>query len=210
MTSTNNNSFGYIPATDTGLQALSDEELVHLSQEGMQSATIILCRRYIPLIKRYSKVPQLHSIHDDLESILWEIFLKSIRKYNPYQGVPFAAFAKAKIHYGEMNIYRAQNKQWQREGSYILDSDDGPINILDTMASDDDTETDALRPIEDEVLERAMKELPDLYRHLLHRIFFKGESIASIAESYHMSRQAMSKHYRHALKALRVLVERTL
>lgn len=63
---------------DCGEDSYTDEELVALAQAGHTSATTILCRRYVPLINRYSHVRQLRSMESDLEATLWETFLTAI------------------------------------------------------------------------------------------------------------------------------------
>ena len=74
--------------TDCSQDAYTDEELVELAQAGHTSANIMLCRRYIPLIMRYSHVSQLRSVQNDLEATLWESFLQAIQVYDLNGKVP--------------------------------------------------------------------------------------------------------------------------
>ena len=100
---------------DCGEDSYTDEELVALAQAGHTSATTILCRRYVPLINRYSHVRQLRSMESDLEATLWETFLTAIQTYDLNGTVPFAGFVKSRIHYTEMNLFRKSVHQWNQE-----------------------------------------------------------------------------------------------
>ncbi len=181
--------------------AYTDEELVALAQAGQASARLILCRRYIPLIMRYSHVSQLHSVQHDLEATLWESFLKAIRLYNLNGTVPFAGFAKSKVHYAEMNFYRNHVQQWNHE-SMLIESEEDVNPILQVPALNN-TEQEALQHLQISALYKALTDMNPVYANLLKQILFQGLSISDIAKSYGMTRQAMHKKYKKAITLLR-------
>ncbi len=191
--------------TDCSQDAYTDEELVELAQAGHTSANIMLCRRYIPLIMRYSHVSQLRSVQNDLEATLWESFLQAIQVYDLNGKVPFAGFAKSKIHYAEMNFYRDHVQQWNRE-SFLTESEEDANPILQVPALNN-TEQEALQHLQILTIHKGLSRMNPVYADLLKQVLFQGRSISDIAKSYGMSRQAMHKKYKKAISLLQQELE---
>ena len=126
---------------DWGEDYYTDEELVALAQAGHASASVILCQRYVPLITRYSHVPQLRSMENDLEATLWERFLTAIQTYDLNGKVPFAGFVKSRIHYTEMNLFRKSVHQWSHESLLHEEDDSNPIIHIPARARAKDATT---------------------------------------------------------------------
>ena len=182
---------------DSGEDSYSDEELVSLAQSGYQPAIVILCRRYIPLITRYSHVSQLRSMQHDLEATLWECFLQAIQTYDFNSKVPFAGYAKSRVHFTEMNLFRHSVQQWNHES--LLSEDDNEIHPILHIPATDNTEQEALVHLQHLALQEAISRIEPTHAHLLQQILFQGYSISDLAKRYGMSRQGMHKEYKKAI-----------
>lgn len=191
---------------DCGEDSYTDEELVALAQAGHTSATVILCHRYVPLITRYSHVRQLRSMESDLEATLWETFLTAIQAYDLNGKVPFAGFAKSRIHYTEMNLFRSSVQQWNHESLLHEDDDTNPIIHI---PSEDDTEEMALANLQIIALKDALSRIDTSHAKLLEQILFQGKSISDMANIYGMSRQGMHKKYKKAIALVQQELERS-
>ena len=191
---------------DCAEDSYTDEELVALAQAGHASASVILCQRYVPLITRYSHVPQLRSMENDLEATLWERFLTAIQTYDLNGKVPFAGFVKSRIHYTEMNLFRKSVHQWNHES--LLHEEDDSNPIIHTPA-EDNTEQEALAHLQMAALKEALLRIDTVHAALLEQILFQGKSISDMAESYGMSRQGMHKKDKKAMALVQQELERS-
>lgn len=144
---------------------------------------------------------------NDIESLLWEVFIRAVKEYDINGDVPFSGFVKSRIKYGQYNAFRKLRKQWQRE-TFIMDQatdgDNKTMTFEDILAPSDSAETTALANANKKAVARAFKRLMPQQQKLLYAYYIENIPLAQLAKQHGISRQAMQQHKHRALAALTV------
>ncbi|ETS92423.1 MULTISPECIES: sigma-70 family RNA polymerase sigma factor [Veillonella] len=209
------------------LASITDENLVRICQRrNMRVQTVLyqpwspdeihydaaqieLCRRYRPLILHYTNFTMNRAFREDLEGYLWAVLVDSIYSYDTEGPVPFAGFVKAGIRYGQMNYFKHQRRQWQREIHLPDTTTDGDEKQLamDQFASADCVEDEVMnRELEQQLRQRlvwAMSRLTETQRSLLRQVYGDSKSFTAISEELNCSRQAVQQRHERAIRKLR-------
>lgn len=99
--------------------------------------------------------------------------------------------------------WRAERRRKRHETSLEALEDAGH-EIADTAPTPDIVceENDMRRKVK-----QAIEQLPNHYQELIHRVFFKGESVLSIAKEKGCSSQALDKQLKNAKKKLKEILK---
>lgn len=215
---------------------LSDEDLISIAQSTAENvykdpvystlkestntpshramaALTLLCHRYRPLLYKYIRTKMTYTEMEDMEGLLWLLFIESVKIFNPDASVPFAGFIKSRIKFGHYNTFQKLQLQWNREvpAQFYAQSDDpdAKTNYIEVIDSAD-TANLALTHCEVERLRNALSTLPQAHKDLLLAVHYEQRMLKDIAKERGISKQAMSKHYRRALALLRDAYDKTL
>ncbi|MBE6080385.1 MAG: sigma-70 family RNA polymerase sigma factor [Veillonella sp.] len=196
--------------------AWSDNQLmatVNAAQQNNQTALRALCLKYEGLIHKYAHVSAVQCEGNDMESLLWEVFIRAVKEYDINGDVPFSGFVKSRIKYGQYNAFRKLRKQWQRE-TFIMDKttdgEDSTMTFEDILKPSDSAETIALGNTNKKAVTRVFKRLMPQQQQLLYNYYVEDIPLARIAKNYGVSRQAMQQHKNRALAALTVFFNEEL
>ena len=190
--------------------AWSDNQLmatINAAQQNNEAALKALCHKYEGLIHKYAHVSAVQCEANDIESLLWEVFIRAVKEYDINGDVPFSGFVKSRIKYGQYNAFRKLRKQWQRE-TFIMDQatdgDNKTVTFEDILAPSDSAETTALANANKKAVARAFKRLMPQQQKLLYAYYIENIPLAQLAKQHGISRQAMQQHKHRALAALTV------
>lgn len=195
---------------DKAIYSFDDKSInasIDAAQQGDKKALTAICRQYEGLIHKYAHVSAVKCESSEIESHLWEIFIRAVKEYKLDGDIPFSGFVKSRIRYGQYNAFRKLRKQWQQEIFMMnspTDGEDHTMTFEDILSPSDSTETVALINADKRAVARAFKRLMPEQQKLLYAYYIKGISLAQLAKKYGISRQAMQQHKNRALAALTV------
>lgn len=192
---------------------LSTNAIVQLAQTGDKASLNQLCKQYEGLIHKYAHVCAIQCESTDMESMLWELFIRAVKEYDLNGDIPFSGFVKSRIKYGQYNAFKKLRKQWQRE-TFIMntptDGEDGAMTFEEILAPSDSAESIALANVNKKAVAHAFKRLMPAQQKLLSDYYINDIPLARLAKQYGISRQAMQQHKNRALAALTVFFNEEL
>ncbi|KAF1683574.1 RNA polymerase sigma factor [Veillonella sp. R32] len=180
---------------------------IKLAQQGNKEALDLLCKQYEGLIRKYAHASAVKCEAEDMENLLWELFLRAIKEYNTEGTVPFSGFVQSRIRYGQYNAFKKLRRQWQHESLIMNTTTDGEDSamtfedIIDPTDSAEDTVVNKQSKIQ---IAKAFHRLPEPQQQLLYSYYVDNIPLAELARQHGISRQAMQQHKNRALTALTV------
>ena len=183
---------------------IADEELKAMFQQGNTCAFELLFEKYRgPIFTFLCRM--LNGERQPAEDLLQEIFVKLLRAkdlYEPRAKFSTWLFAIARNHC--LNFLRSRRYQgqaaWVPQGS----ADDEDFPSASDLARTEDTARDAAGQREmQEMLERAVRLLPDDYKEVFLLRAVQGFTHEQIAQTLKMNPATVRTHYHRAKRMLR-------
>lgn len=195
------------PVTNHLLRPLSERDYLALAKQGNQKALKQLCHQYEGLIRKYAHATAVHCESDDIESLLWELFIRAIKEYDTEGTVPFSGFVQSRIRYGQYNAFKKLRRQWQHE-SFIMNTptegEDSAMTFEDLLTPTQSAEDTVINAQNKRWIKEAFQKLAKPQQQLLYDYYIQDKPLAALARQYGISRQAMQQHKNRALTALTV------
>lgn len=101
--------------------AWSDNQLmatINAAQQNNEAALKALCHKYEGLIHKYAHVSAVQCEANDIESLLWEVFIRAVKEYDINGDVPFSGFVKSRLN--TVNTMRLENLENNGSGKHLL------------------------------------------------------------------------------------------
>ncbi len=189
---------------------MEEKELVKAAQKGDKNAMEELCKRYLPLVKKYSYSSHVRTVQKDMESELWLVLVEAIQSYNPESNVPVPAYFKSRITFALWNRFKKLRTQWQKETplTSTIDEDGESNREQSLLVSDYDVPTHCFYILDNKSLQKALSTLSKDEQELLHRHYYKGHTFVTIAKEMGCTKQNISYRHRQIIKKLRTEMER--
>lgn len=163
------------------------------------------------MVNRYLKRYYVGTMERE-DLISWGMIglVNAARAWDPARSAAFSTLACRAI---ERMIIRGVSREWkpdQANATLSLDTllgerngDGSDDRFVDRLESDSDTEEEFIRADTGMEVRRVLDELPEEQRDLIHRRFFKGDSVQEIAEDLGMSRQGIYSRQKGILRRLK-------
>lgn len=116
------------------------EDLVNKAQRGDQTAFEVLCGQFQGLMKKSAGRPHLRSIYEEALGAAYESFIEAVQTYDAQLGVPFAGFAKAKVHFALWNLFKRERRRWQNECALNAEGDEANTFVCDEVRIEEKVE----------------------------------------------------------------------
>lgn len=173
---------------------ITDREAIHLAVAGNVDAWHELMRRYRPLVYKLMYGMPLYSYRSEVESMLWEEFVKAIHSYDPDRQVPPAGWIASCLRYAMWNRFKRWKKDWQHEVY--------PEEMAETP---DDVQIEKQVCTLDMVtrLRHALTSLSPKQQAVIRALYWEEKKIADVAHAWSCSPQAVSRIHRRALGMLK-------
>ena len=175
--------------------------LLAAAKAGDAAALSRLCTQYEPLLRAAAGQLHLRTIREDALAEGYVSFVGAVQAYDAGTGVPFAAFAKARVYGDLRTLFRRQRRLWERE-TLPAEAREEPFweGVHDPAAEQ------ALTRLEEQAaLVAAMRCLTDGERRILRLIFWEERTQAEAARLLQVSQQAIAKAKKRALAKLRAV-----
>ena len=175
--------------------------LLAAAQAGDSAAMMQLVEQYEPLLRAAAGQLHLRTIREDALAEGYVSFVGAVQAYDAGTGVPFAAFAKARVYGDLRTLFRRQRRLWERE-TLPAEAREEPFweGVRDPAAEQ------ALTRLEEQAaLVAAMRCLTDGERRILRLIFWEERTQAEAARLLQVSQQAIAKTKKRALAKLRAV-----
>lgn len=168
-----------MPLSAEDAQAATDETLARLSLKD-DSAFYFLMRRYEPKILRYiQRMTRL--ARDACEDLLQEIFIKLFRNLNGFDSrLQFSSWAY-RIAYNEIVSQYRKNKR-HAELTVTLDDGEGEALLSGFLSDTTDVQTRYLSAEKHEQVDKALAQLPAMYREILILRYLEEMSYREIGD----------------------------
>lgn len=178
--------------------------LLRAAQAGESGALARLCDQYEPLLRAAAAQPHLRTFREDALAEGYVSFVRAVRDYEAGTGVPFAAFAKARVYGDLRTLFRQQRRRWERETAA---AEDGETPFWERVS--DPAAERALTQLEEQAaLVSLMRCLSDAERRILRLLFWEERTQAEAARLLRVSQQAVAKARKKALAKLRAALSR--
>jgi RNA polymerase sigma-70 factor (ECF subfamily) len=171
------------------LNELSDKKLVIVSQSGDQKAYAVLAQRYMKDVFGMC-LGRLGNVHD-AEDVTQEVFVKGyVRIHQLRHGDKYRSWL--------MRMGRNLCTDLQRRKKHSRESslENRPVSAPQPDASDDRFRR----------LKAALQLLPERYRTVLMQFYFKQCNVNQVAESLHLSVNAVNTHLHRARQLLKQML----
>lgn len=176
-----------------------EQALLRAAQAGDSPALSRLLDRYLPLLQAAAAQPHLRTIREDALAEGYVSFVRAVREYDASAGVPFAAFARARVYGDVRTLFRRECRRWEREGTVAEDREEPFWESV----SDPQAEQALVRLEERTALAAAMRCLTEAERRILRLVYWEERREREAALLLHVSQQAVGKAKRKALAKLR-------
>jgi len=164
--------------------SVTDESLMERAQSGDRAAFEMLCERYLPIV--YNRCRMLLP-PEAVEDVTQEVFVAAMRSLHHFQGRALVrTWITAITHNKVADFYRQRN----RHPATVSLDDDG----IEPASEDGWEERSAARV--------ALRRLPTHYQEILLLRFMDGLPFDQIAETLHLSLEAVKSRYRRAVAAI--------
>ena len=176
----------------------NEEELIELAKKGGKDAMTKLYQGYEGLIVKASHQTHLSVIKEEAVCAAQESFIKAILTFDSSRGVPFPAYAKAKVYGDLRTLFKQYQRQWNRE---IFPSCSGDTeSFWDTLK---DTKPTPEAYVTETDFEHIIKTLPPKQQTLLELLYFKNCTQKTAAALMGISQQAAAAMKKRAIASLR-------
>jgi RNA polymerase sigma-70 factor (ECF subfamily) len=164
--------------------ALSDQALVKMTQNGDRVAFEALCDRYLPAV--YNRLRALLP-PDAVEDVTQEVFLAALRGIRRYRGrSSFRTWLASIARHKVADYYRRRSRQ--------------PETVALSTERNDPAASDGWE--ERCIIRLALRRLPDHYQEVLLLRFAEGLPFDQIADTLGISLEAAKSRYRRAVAAI--------
>ena len=153
---------------------------------------------YEGLITKAAHQTHLRIIKEDALCAAQESFIKAVLTFDTSCGVPFQAYAQAKIYGDLRTFFKQYQRQWTRE-ILPFDKEEGE-SFWDTV---EDTEASPEARTEETALSQIIKTLPPKQQTLLELLYFKNCTQKTAAALMGISQQAAAAMKKRAIASLR-------
>lgn len=172
---------------------VTDNELIHMYQNGSRVAATELMERYKRLIWKLASRYQSRMDREDLTQDLWVAFYENARRYDNKRKVPFHAYIKIMLSGKHLDLVRRWKRKDEQETEYKEETHAPTAPPRGDMS---DKEVRAL-----------INRLPisHIQRHIV-TCLYDGFSQSEIAAQFHVTRAAICYHVRCIRKLLRNLI----
>lgn len=166
-------------------------ELIIDSSKGNKSTLLEIINIFMPLIKKYSR--KLN--YDGTESDITIALIKVVKNYpvinNFIQDCDCISYINISIKHEYIRLSKK---------NYYIISRETELNEDIGLIYEDKENDDKI------LVKQLLYKLPIIQRDILINIFLKDYSEASIAKKFHVSRQAINKNKRKALRTLKMYI----
>jgi len=187
----------------------SDRELVGRCRAGNESAFDDLVRRHQQ--RAFNVAYQLLRNREDATEVAQDAFVRIYRNVNGFRGeCEFTTW----LHQIVVNLARNKHRWWKRRGRHAsvsldraMGTEDGDVPVQ-TAASEDAPDVQAVKAEFVELLSRRMNELPQKFREVLVLRNVEDLSYEQIAAVLHCSVGTVKSRLARAREQLRMAMER--
>lgn len=182
------------------MRILKNEEIyLKKAQAGDKEAMGMLFEGYKGMLINASHQMHLKTIGDEAVITAQESFFDAIRNFDAASGIPFPAYAKAKV-YGDMRtLFKQYQKQWNRESHPIEgDEDDSPF----WSAIEDPNNVIEEYNLKS-TLQAVFSKLSHQQRRLMQLLYFEDYTQMEAAKIMGITKQSVFDLKRHAFDTLR-------
>lgn len=183
---------------DNHVDQRTDEDLVRAVQTGETDAFGAIVLRYEEKLRRYAR---RFILVDEADDVLQDVFLnafENIRSFDP--GRKFSPWIYRIAHNVFVNAIRKRSL-WS---AARIDFD----TVLPILPGDEQTDAQALRSEERQMLDEALPRLPAKYREVLDLFYTEEFSYDEIADVLGIPRATVGVRLRRAREALRKEIQR--
>jgi RNA polymerase sigma-70 factor (ECF subfamily) len=168
--------------------ALPDEALAQMAQDGDRAAFEVLCDRYLPIVynRLRAKLPP-----DVVEDVTQQVFIGAVKGIKHYRRrSSFRAWILSIARHKVTDYYRQQGRQPETIAFDLVEAEDTHVG-------------EARNDWEEKILARiALRRLPDHYQEILLLRFAEGMSFKTIARTLDISLEAAKSRFRRAVTAI--------
>ncbi|MCI6282974.1 sigma-70 family RNA polymerase sigma factor [Selenomonas sp.] len=191
-------------ATASSLPLAEERAHIAAAQAGDSAAMMELVTQYEPLLRRAAGQAHLRTIHDDALSESYVSLVRAVRDYDAALGIPFAAFAKARVYGDLRTLARRVIRTWQREATVDDRREEGFWELIE-----DESAAAALTRYERQAtLAAAMRALTERERAVIRLLYFNEATQTAAAAELGVSQQAVAAIKKRAIGKMREAVER--
>ena len=178
-----------------------DEEraLIARAQQGDRAAMERIVTQYRPLVLAAAHRRAAQSFADDARQAAAEELVRTIYAYDTSRGVPFASYAKPRVHGAVSHLLTKNVRSWQRECATDEADDLDRVPDLDTTDAYEAAEARAtLAPL--------LAMLDGDERRVLHLLFYRGLSTYAAAREMGCSQSKRCKLKKEAIEKMRTKI----
>ena len=191
-------------APQDGDLALAEERaLLAAAQAGDSAAMMKLVEQYEPLLRRAAGQRRFQTLRDDALSEGYVSFVRAVHDYDAAPGVPFAAFAKARIYGDLLTFFRRTCRVWQCEAAV----DERREEPFWDLIEDEGAATAMTRLERQAALIPALRALTPRERDVLRLLYRDERTQKEAAKALGITQQAVAGTKRRALERMRQALE---
>ena len=175
-----------------------DEEraLIARAQQGDRAALKRIVTQYRPLVLAAGHRRAAQAFADDAVQAAAEELVRTIYAYDTSRSVPFASYAKPRVHGAVSHLLTKHVRSWQRECA--PDEADDLDRVPDVRTADAYDAADARA-----TLAPLLAVLSDDERRVLHLLFFRGLSTYAAARALGWSQSKVCQRKKAALAKMK-------
>lgn len=191
-------------AQGSSLPLAEERVRIAAAQAGDDAAMMQLATQYEPLLKRAAGQAHLRTIRDDALAEGYVSLVRAVHDYDAALGIPFAAFAKARVYGDLRTLARRAIRTWQREATVDDRREEGFWELIE-----DESAAAALTRYEQRaLLTAAMRALTKRERAIIELLYFQETTQTAAAAELGVSQQAVAAIKKRAIGKMRERMER--